>query len=318
MIDLIDKKILIELSRNCRESFTQISKRLRISKDVMNYRVKRLEEKKIITGYYTVIDYSKLGYYSYRILIKLNKFNEKFEKSLVEYFKQFKTVNFLATIADDFDLLINFNERNPLEFFEKYQDIIHNFSEHILKKEFNIVTSIHHFEAPLIEGQKHKLYITGKQKEIVKLNETEKALLQNLTRNSRISYAELSNSINKKSNTLIYSLKKLEYKKVILGYQPKINWNYLGYTHYKVFLQLQNIDKKMYSHICQSIADLPFSIYITEVMGSQDLEFEIICKNHLELINNLKNLTNKFSEQIKLTQTLIALNVHHINYLPIE
>ncbi len=70
-MDLKDKRILYQLDLNARQTNTQIAKKVGLSKDVVNYRIKSLEKEGIITGYYTIIDTSKVGYFSFRVYLKL-------------------------------------------------------------------------------------------------------------------------------------------------------------------------------------------------------------------------------------------------------
>ena len=65
-LDLKDRKILYHLDINCRQSFSQIGKKVGLHKDVVAYRVKKLQKKEIIKGFINVVDYSKLGYNLYR------------------------------------------------------------------------------------------------------------------------------------------------------------------------------------------------------------------------------------------------------------
>ena len=43
-LDLKDRKILYELDKNSRQSFADIAKKVRLSKEVVQYRVKRLQD----------------------------------------------------------------------------------------------------------------------------------------------------------------------------------------------------------------------------------------------------------------------------------
>jgi len=63
-LDLKDRKILYELDLNCRQSNAQIGKKVGLSKEVVKYRIKRMEEEGIISGYWTEIDSYRLGYTS--------------------------------------------------------------------------------------------------------------------------------------------------------------------------------------------------------------------------------------------------------------
>ena len=65
-IDAKDRKILYQLDINSRRSFSQIGKKVGLHKDVVAYRVNKLQEKGIIKGFYTETDDYKLGYIRYR------------------------------------------------------------------------------------------------------------------------------------------------------------------------------------------------------------------------------------------------------------
>ena len=55
-LDLKDRKNLYHLDLNCRQSNTQIGKKAGLSRQVVEYRIKRMEEEGIIKGYWTNID----------------------------------------------------------------------------------------------------------------------------------------------------------------------------------------------------------------------------------------------------------------------
>ena len=82
MVDLAlkDRKILYELDLNCRQSNTQIGKKVGLSRQVVEYRIKKMEDEGVIQNYYTVIDTYKLGYTFYRYYINLQSISRKRNK----------------------------------------------------------------------------------------------------------------------------------------------------------------------------------------------------------------------------------------------
>jgi len=71
-LDIKDKKILSILSANSRIPLTQLSKKVALSRDAVNYRIKNYEKKGIIQGYRTMVDISKFGYNANHLFIKLD------------------------------------------------------------------------------------------------------------------------------------------------------------------------------------------------------------------------------------------------------
>src|SRR3989338_6125652 len=91
-LDLLDKKILAELDKNARVSYSELGKRIRIAKETVKYRMQLLEKKGIVQGYYAVIDFSKLGYTIYRLYLKLSGTTPEKEREITEYLTNSKQV----------------------------------------------------------------------------------------------------------------------------------------------------------------------------------------------------------------------------------
>jgi len=70
-LDKLSQKLLFELSENCRQPDSVIAKKLNTSKQVVRYRINRLEEQGVISAYNALIDFRVLGYNSVRPYFKL-------------------------------------------------------------------------------------------------------------------------------------------------------------------------------------------------------------------------------------------------------
>ncbi len=62
MVDELDTKIMQQLTKNARQSYRQIARKLRVSTGTVLTRIRRLEEMGIIRGYTIMLDTEKLGY----------------------------------------------------------------------------------------------------------------------------------------------------------------------------------------------------------------------------------------------------------------
>jgi Lrp/AsnC family leucine-responsive transcriptional regulator len=61
MIDEIDWKILRELQKDARTSYTEISRRIGLTTPAIIERIRKMEDARIITGYRAEIDTAKIG-----------------------------------------------------------------------------------------------------------------------------------------------------------------------------------------------------------------------------------------------------------------
>jgi DNA-binding Lrp family transcriptional regulator len=69
-LDEKDKKILRELSVNCRLTSLEISRRTKISYDIVHSRIKNLIKNKVILNFTAIIDFGTVGFVDYSILMK--------------------------------------------------------------------------------------------------------------------------------------------------------------------------------------------------------------------------------------------------------
>lgn len=84
--DELDWKIIQEYAPNVRKSSLEIGKKLGVTGDTVRARIKKMEQKKIISGYKIHLNLEKIGYVSYRVDFEL--LSTKENGRLFEYCKQ--------------------------------------------------------------------------------------------------------------------------------------------------------------------------------------------------------------------------------------
>ena len=96
-IDVKDRKIIYELSLNARQNNSTIGKKVGLSPQLVDYRIKRLEKMNVIKGYYTCIDISKIGYSAFKIYIKLQNLDEIREQEMINDLKNNPNITWVGT-----------------------------------------------------------------------------------------------------------------------------------------------------------------------------------------------------------------------------
>ena len=125
-LDEIDEKILKHLMMDARLSARQLALKLGMSTVTILSRIKKLEKKKIIRGYTTIIDHEKLGY-SLTAIIEIMAKNGKV-LDIEEEVSKFENVVGVYDITGSTDTIIiaKFKERNELSDFVKNLGTISN------------------------------------------------------------------------------------------------------------------------------------------------------------------------------------------------
>src|SRR3989344_640089 len=140
-LDLKDKKILYELDLNSRATLNEIAKKVGLSKQVVDYRLKNLIINKIIKQFYTVINFSKLGYTQYKLYLKFQNVNPEIEKKIIAYWANNKNSVWVASCRGRWDLAISVLAKDINYFGDILSSFINQYGIFILEKDV-LITQI--------------------------------------------------------------------------------------------------------------------------------------------------------------------------------
>ena len=102
-LDKVDKKLLSYLYHNYREPLTRIAKACRISRDQVEYRLKKYEEKNIIKNYFTIFNFKAFNYNYFVVLFSKDK-------------KEIKNIVSFGNIVGKYNYFFNVLFKNLNEF----------------------------------------------------------------------------------------------------------------------------------------------------------------------------------------------------------
>jgi Lrp/AsnC family transcriptional regulator, leucine-responsive regulatory protein len=145
-LDEKDKKIIRELQTNARQSISTIAKKTKLPRDVVKYRIKKLEENRVIRHYKAVIDPKVLGFnfYVYVGFTLLNLAPEE-EKAFISFLSSNKNITYVAKNSGKWDFSIGICAHDYTEFDEVLHEIRKKFGSII--KEYDA--------APVIKDYKY-------------------------------------------------------------------------------------------------------------------------------------------------------------------
>ena len=293
-LDLKDKKILYQLDLNSRQSNLKIAKKVGLSKDVVNYRIKKLEQEGFINGYYTIIDFSRIGYFSIRVYIKLLDTSPEKKREIIDFLVKNKKIFYVAGIEGQFDIGFGTWIKNIYEFEDFYLEFKKKFKQYIGKDKISIFTKAHHFHRAYILDKKIddvKPEYFGKEK-IVPHDDTDLNILRIIAKNARIPIMEIAKKLKIPATTIAFRIRQLEKKKIIQGYRFIFNFRLFGYEYYKVDLTLKDIlrlkELITFAHYNPNI------LYIDQTIGGSDFEFDLEIKDKEEFFKLIEILRKRF------------------------
>ena len=137
-LDLLDRKILYQLSVDSRQSIRKIAKELETSKSVISYRINRLLTNGLIKTFSTVIDYYKLGYFGLRFLIKYQYTTEEIKKEILRLFITNSESFIVASIDGEYDLLVTMGVKNIHKCYNNWINILQKYRYYFQKIDISI------------------------------------------------------------------------------------------------------------------------------------------------------------------------------------
>ena len=308
MLDLKDRKLLLALDMDARAPDSSIAKIVGLSKQLTNYRIKRLEKQEIVLSYYPVIDHTQLGLQLYRIALKLENLTKEKEQEMINYLKDHSA--WMVSVLGNWDIWMAIYARNEFDFMKFWTNFYERYGAYTENRWISLMTKFLNFERSFIYPQKKnrdKKFIIGENLKIAPINDIDLEIIKELTKNARQTSLELSKKINQTERIVRYRLQKLENKKIILGYRPFINTQLLGFKYYKLFIQLKDVTKQDLQKIKMYIAQNPNVVYNTEALGGYDFEIEVQFSDSQELMKFISNLREAFPTNIK--------NINHMEYI---
>lgn len=316
-LDVKDRRILSELDMDARQPLSSIAKKVGLSREVVNYRLRRLEQEKVILGYFTVLDTAKLGLMYCRMFFKYRKMGPETEKELLLFCSQNENIVWVILGEGKWDIVLVVLASTVEKIEDVYDELNNRFGLYFQNPYISLAFSIHEFKHNYLYAKPdYKELVLGEAAKAVKLDSADYELIKLLSADAKLSLVELARKLKVSPELVSYRIKKLVSERVILAFRARINTKLLGYDYYKVFLTLQNFDKKNQSGILGFLRNQPNVIYITKPMGTYTLEFEAMVKNTNDLHEILKQLKEQFGDILIDYETYFTYDVRSVGYLP--
>lgn len=317
-LDKKDFRILFELDRNSRISIKNIAKKTGLSRDVVAYRIKQLEKNEIIKKYITIIDFSKFGLQIIRLYLKLQNTTPTIEQSMIDFFvKQQNTLTIYKTDGY-YDIAVGFLVEDIHSYQSVYEKFLAKFGRYIARKNFSIFLDYIHFHRNyLVEKKLHDYTAisTGSFKPF-KYDLGDIKLLNLIKENARASLLDLAKKLRITATGVKYKLKNLEKNKVIVAYKLLLDYAKLGYSYYKVDLQLE--DTSIVTALNQFIINHPNVIYQNIAVGGSDFEFDCELKSQEDFYKLIEEIKTLFPKKIRNYFYYKARSIYKYSYFPIK
>lgn len=316
-IDLKDRKILYRLAKDARQPFSKIGKKVGLPKNVVIYRVKRLQEKGIIKNYYTIIDTHKLGYTILRLYIKLQYTPSEVKKEIIEYFLKCKYGGVIHEAEGTYDLVIYLYVKNLQEFHVFWRNTMDKYRDYFETQILSFYLKGTMFDLSFLIDEertdRNKIELFGDTTK-VNIDDLDMKILHLLSQNARTPTVEIAKKLNSTTITVSKKINNLIKIGVIRGFSVVIDFSKLGYRGYRVDINLKEYKRRQ--QIINYITSNPNLMDNDETVGYADIQVAFYLTSDKELQPIIDDIASKFPNVIKNYNYFTVLRSYQWKFLP--
>jgi len=320
-IDLKDRKILFELDLDCRQSDSEIARKVRLSRDSVRYRIRRLQEEGYINYFMIILNSMKLGFQWYRTFFKFQNLSLEKEQEIIGWLKG--RASWITKVEGRWDLNTGIFCRNVYEYRDIIGEFLGRYSAHVARYDVAIVTREWTYHKDYLLGKKQKTstpilmgYSPGEEYTTEQLDKTDYRLLEALLKDGRAKTVDLARRLGTTEMVVRYRMKKLVERGIIIGFVPFLDVRRLGYRYFKLHVTLQNATSERKRALLERIHAHPATVHMTELVGGADLECEFQVKGNEEFYGHVEELRKQFGDMIRDYEFLEYVKEYKFTYLP--
>ncbi|MFH0970045.1 MAG: Lrp/AsnC family transcriptional regulator [Candidatus Diapherotrites archaeon] len=315
-LDSLDQKILGALFEDSRQPLTVLSRKLHISRERLHYRIKVLEEKKVICNYLLTVNPVSFGKKQYAVFATYNKWTKIEEHNLIEKLRHHPSISWFGLLAGKWSLTFDVYARDEKErdniiskLFDSTKNLVTDYSV------FHLIEQNFWFEKLLGIFPKKS---NEKGSNPVVLDSINCKLLQLLNSNARIRLVELSKCTNLSPTAVMKRLRYLRKQQVIERFTIAVDYrfwkkNWFG-IQVKQKINNKIIDKEI-NNFLYSHKDVIF-FYKYESKNLHSLDIGIMVDDSAVLRNFLNELRGRFPNEIDVKDVFTVLEEVTSHRLP--
>ena len=306
-LDLTDRKILAELDKNCRMPNSVLAKKVNKSREAVKYRIKQLQNKGIITGFITSINPNKLGYYMFKVYLKLENIPEEREK-FFEELKQNKDIYWMGISDGAFDCVCAILSKSIPEYYQKINFLLSKWQHLIVSKILGTMVDTRQYNKKFFTNDKDGQYVIfGGDVVDNKIDDIDYGILNILANDARIPLSQLARDVGTTIDVVRGRMKKLEEKEIILSYRIGVDFNKLGLEFFKLFIYFRTLSKKDEIAMFEWMRTHPKALYYIRSLALWEMEPEFVVENYKEFNDIVNELRKRFPHVIRNYEHLIMI-----------
>src|SRR3989338_7636018 len=312
-LDITDRKILAELDKDCRMPNSILAKKVHKSREAVKYRIQQMQKNGIIQNFITSIDPNKLGYYMFKVYLKLENIPDEREKFFDEL-KHNKDIYWYGVSDGVFDVVFAILSKSTIEYFEKINVLLSKWDYLVVSKVLGTMVDTRQYNKKFFTNDRNgQFVIFGGDTVKNEIDELDYKILNILANEARIPLTELARRVKSTIEIIRGRIKKLEEKQIILNYRIAVDFNKLGLEFFKAIIYFRKLSKQDEQSLFEWMRTHPNSLYYIRSLAPWEAEFEFAVESYQQFNTIINEIRKKFHSVIRNYEHLIMI---YENWMP--
>lgn len=317
-LDVKDKKILSIFSSNSRMPLTQLSKKVGLSRDAVNYRIKNYEKNGVIQGYRTMVNMSKFGYKANHLFIKLNNPTKIIEQKILNKLIKYPFVRAVIKFSGNYDFEIAFVTKDIDDLDKSLTQIITDCAGSLQDYELLTISKTFVAETFPPNFSEHKLQKDYKNISSQKIDKKDIEILKIISEDALLPLHEIGGKVKLSADAINYRIKNMIDSGIIIKFIPVLNYTSLDYNLHTLLLNISGLDEAKEKVLKEFLSGDKNTLWAVKTIGRYNVLIYLLVKNIEDLQDTVMKLRSLFPKQINHYETLIAYEEYKYIYFPKE
>jgi DNA-binding Lrp family transcriptional regulator len=234
-----DYKIMEALDEKSRLTFSEIGKKVTLSKETVRYRMQLMEKSDVILNYSVLFNpaFDKLHFF--RIYYVLERTTPEIEEDVFKFWQSKKNSCYIEQYEGIYNLCVTLLVPNNQVLENTTNEFRKKYESHISETMICLLSEIRYYQL-LTSKFITKIKSYGGEAVPVR-DELDNKIINLLTQNSRLSIVEIANKLKTTGRKVKYRLKLLESNNTLLHYGMIINSKSINKSRFIIHLNLKDV-----------------------------------------------------------------------------
>jgi len=314
-LDVKDYLLLDILGEGSRKSPAKIAKELKMHKNSVLYRIKRLKRMKILQKFSLIPGFAAMDKDTFYVFFRL-RVSEEEKKQVYSYLKTHPLALEVLRLSGNWNIMMelvcddihHFNEE--LAGITKYLGSrLSDYKTILLYMPYKVEASIN-FEKDYVEEP------FKPPKQAARLDPLDRKIVGLLSDNSDLSYNELAGRADTSADTAFYRVKKLIDDGVIRKFVPMIDLEEAGFQNYIILLKLSDVSEEKFDSLREYLVNNRSINFSFRTAGELGVVIFCAYKTNWMLDDFLTNLVSLYGDIVREQEVLIISEILKFDYFP--